>query len=259
MEPGRGRARCALWGGIALGTGTLAYALFSSSSAGCSTNLVVLTRSAVTARGCAAFSVVAHVGVGLIVLGAVLLLGSFALALRNRRATMTAPSAGPEVAPASTEAEEARPAPEGAPGGPADEAVASEAEAAPAPGVREPAPSHGTPEPVTARSTAGTREPVTATAAHDTPEPAPATTAAPGGVDPATSPTVADEPWGRPIAPGEDVYDHRVGEGSEDRDAGVGGLLGPTVRLPPGWYGNPNNPDRPVQWWDGTKLTDRRS
>jgi hypothetical protein len=27
--------------------------------------------------------------------------------------------------------------------------------------------------------------------------------------------------------------------------------------LPPGWYGNPDTPGKPVQWWDGTRLTDR--
>ena len=87
MGAGRGRSRCALWGGISLGVGTLAFALFSSASVGCSTNLVLLTHGTVTARGCAAYSVVAHVGVGLIVLGAVLLLGSFALAVRSRSLT----------------------------------------------------------------------------------------------------------------------------------------------------------------------------
>ena len=95
----RGRTRCALWGGLSLGVGTLAFALFSPSSVGCSTNVVVLTRSAVTARGCAAYSVVAHVGVGLIVLGAVLLLGSFALALRTRRLGTTDAAAGGAAIP----------------------------------------------------------------------------------------------------------------------------------------------------------------
>ena len=49
----------------------------------------------------------------------------------------------------------------------------------------------------------------------------------------------------RPIAPGEDV--------SPPPDEG---LLGSVVQLPPGWYGNPDIPGKPVQWWDGTKLTD---
>ena len=83
MERGRGWTRLAVWGGIALGIGTVLYALCSPSSIGCSTNLVVLTHSQVTARGCAAYSVAAHVGIGLIVLGAVLLLGSSILAVRQ--------------------------------------------------------------------------------------------------------------------------------------------------------------------------------
>ena len=67
---------------------------------GCSTNLVVLTHSTVTARGCAAYSVVAHLGVGLIVLGAVLLLGSFVLAVRTRRHGTTVPPCTPVAPPA---------------------------------------------------------------------------------------------------------------------------------------------------------------
>jgi|GEM_PF-4878385 len=43
-----------------------------------------------------------------------------------------------------------------------------------------------------------------------------------------------------PIPPGEDE---------------PGGYL--PMHLPPGWYGNPDNPDKPVQWWDGTRLVDR--
>ena len=59
MGQGPGRMRCAAWGGVSLGVGTLAYALFSPSSVGCSTNVVVLTHGTVTERGCAAYSVMA--------------------------------------------------------------------------------------------------------------------------------------------------------------------------------------------------------
>ena len=97
MERGRGRTRCVLWGGVVLGAGTVLYALCSPSSIGCATNLVVLTHSQVTARGCAAFSVAAHAGVGLIVLGAVLLLGSFVLAVRQRRQAASAASAAAQA------------------------------------------------------------------------------------------------------------------------------------------------------------------
>ena len=205
MGAGRGRSLCALWGGISLGTGTVAFALFSPASVGCSTNLIVLTHSTVTARGCAAYSVIAHLGVGLIVLGAVLLLGSFALAVRNRRSTTAAPAAA-GVEPVAT-----------------PEATAA------ASGVVE---SPATPAPSTV-------------------EQAPPATHRPGDVVPLVdAPPPATRT--RPIAPGEaddgDVrYEHAVEVG----------LLDSTVRLPPGWYGNPNNSDGPVQWWDGTKLTDR--
>jgi hypothetical protein len=215
MGAGRGRSRCALWGGLSLGVGTLAYALFSPSSVGCSTNVVVLTRSAVTARGCAAYSVVAHLGVGLIVLGAVLLLGSFALALRIRRL-------GAADAAIATSAEPIVHAPVAAPA-----AQAAPASRPVAPAVTDRAPS----EPVVAEPVAagwverpGQRE------SERTPEPAVART--------------------RPIAPGEDVYDDGGNRPDEP------GLLDSAVRLPPGWYGNPDNPGRPVQWWDGTRLTD---
>ncbi len=184
------RVRCAVWGGVSLGIGTLAYALCSPSSAGCSTNLVVLTHGAVTARGCAAYSTIARVGIGLMVLGAVLLLGSFILAVRFRR------QAGPAVA---------------------------SAEVAPSPPVAGPVPSD-----TVAPQSAGAPAP---------PVPAP----------------VEDVPRRRPpvrvgpIPPGEDGPDRD--EPASDRP----------VVLPPGWYGNPGNPDRPVQWWDGTRLTDRPS
>jgi hypothetical protein len=29
------------------------------------------------------------------------------------------------------------------------------------------------------------------------------------------------------------------------------------MALPPGWYGNPSNPNGSVQWWDGHRLLDR--
>jgi len=205
MGQGRGRWRCVVWGGISLGAGTLAYALFSSSSAGCSTNVVVLTHSAVTARGCAASSVVSHTGVGLIVLGAVLLLGSFALALRSRRQVAVAPVSAPVTVvgivgesdvPAPGPSTPLATVPEARVFAALDDVVAVESELDPDPSALHPV----EPEPV------GTR---------------------------------------RPIAPGDDV--------DEPADEG---LLRSVVRLPPGWYGNPDIPGKPVQWWDGTKLTD---
>jgi len=184
------RVRCAVWGGVSLGVGTLAYAFCSSSSMGCSTNFVVLTRGAVTARGCAAFSVAAHVGIGSMVLGAILLLGSFILIVRTRHQPPVVALSVPAQAPMATE-----PAPVGqVAGGPP---VAADAPIAPEPSTVEAPPARVKPRrPVPERS--------------------------------------------GPIPPGDDE---------------PGGYA--PVHLPPGWYGNPDNPDKPVQWWDGTRLTDR--
>jgi hypothetical protein len=195
MERGHGWTRCILWGGISLGLGTVLFALCSPSSVGCATNLVVLTHGQVTARGCAGFSVAAHIGVGLIVLGAVVVLGGFVLAVRQRRQAGDATSTATVISPAPVEA----------------------------PGIESTAPA-----PAVAR-------------------------AADGG--PVTPPVPPAEEWPHverrrverrtsarvgPIPPGEDEAD-RVGP----------------ILLPPGWYGNPDIPGGPVQWWDGTRLVDR--
>ena len=186
MEPGRIRIRSVIWGAVSLGVGTLAYALCSPSNAGCSTNLIVLTHSTVTARGCAAFSVVARFGVGLMALGAVLLLGSFIVTVRARR----------QAAAVVLTSEPA-----------ADQPVVLAA----------PAVAEAPTEVVVASSAA---------ADETTPRRRPAE-------------RVGPIPPGR-YAPAWDEATTKV----------------PTM-LPPGWYGNPNNRDRPVQWWDGTRLTDR--
>lgn len=239
MRAGRERSLCALWGGISLGIGTLAYALFSPASVGCSTNLIVLTHSTVTARGCAAYSVVAHLGVGGIVLGAVLLLGSFALVVRTRRLAATVPSgAVAGMTPPTAAAAAAAAAPvtvEPAPGAPGTPVVDLPLFDPPGPVVTGPAASVSVAEtpafPDHLASSPVARGPATPQSVHLS-EPAMART--------------------RPIAPGEGIYDDE----SVD-DYGDVGLLDSAVRLPPGWYGNPNNPTNPVQWWDGTKLTDR--
>jgi hypothetical protein len=188
MEQAPIRIRGAAWGAVSLGIGTLAFALCSPSNAGCSTNLIVLTHSTVTARGCAAFSVVARIGVGLMVLGAVLLLGSFIVTVHTRRQAA---------------------------------AVAPKAETAPAlPIVRETTVPVETPTDAVAPLSAAAEEVV----------PRRRTVERVG-----------------PIPPGE--YE-------SERDLAASEV---PATLPPGWYGNPNNPDRPVQWWDGIRLTDRRS
>ena len=184
------RKQCAGWGGISLGIGTVAFAMFSPSSAGCSTNLVVLTHSTVTARGCATYSMIARMGVGLIVLGAVLLLGSFILAVRTRRLVSTESDAADSAEPPST--------------------ATATASAVSVPALVDVVGQEAAPEPGRTAAVAPRRRP---------------------------------ERVG-PIPPGED---------GPEADAPARGL---PVTLPPGWYGNPNHPDKPVQWWDGTRLTD---
>ncbi len=142
MERGRGSSRWALAGACSFGAGTAAFALCSPASTGCTTNLVVLTNGAVTTRSCAAYSVAAHLGIGLMVLGGVLLVGYFLIVAVRPRAEPP-PAAPPAAPPAELSAE-----------------------------------------------------------------------------PPATEP------------------------------------VAPPFVLPPGWYGNPTNPTKPVQWWDGTRLTD---
>jgi len=230
MGQGRGRARSALWGGVSLGVGTVAFALFSPSSVSCSTNVVVLTHSAVTARGCAAYSVVAHLGVGLIVLGAVLLLGSFALALRNRRHVVP-------VVPAGT-AESDGTAGGADTGAPRDAPTAPSSPAGPPP--TSPAPPIESSDPILPTRPTGPVAP------DGTPTPTPTVVAA-AGPEPDRV-TVGEPVPAGPIPPGADVAVWQVGGP---------GPLGSTVQLPPGWYGNPHTPGKPVQWWDGTKLTDR--
>jgi hypothetical protein len=164
MGRGRGSSRWALAGACSFGAGTVAFALCSPASTGCTTNLVVLTNAAVTTRSCAAYSVAAHLGIGLMVLGGVLLVGYFIIVAVRPRA-----------------------------GQPAD-----------APAVRPPAA-----DPVDAQ---------------------------PPAVEPALAPPPAAEPVDAPVPAAEPTV--------------------APIALPPGWYGNPSNPDKPVQWWDGTKLTD---
>ncbi len=206
MERGRGRIRCAVGGGVALGVGTLLFALCSPSSVSCATNIVVLTHGDVTARSCAAYSLAAHIGVGLIVLGAVLLTGSFLLTVRHRRQVAT------EAAPVT--------------------AVAV------VPGPDHPSPVPAETLAVTAPTTVGVTP---GPQGPPSSEPEPVGASAPGYPEVERRRGDRRRP-GRvgPIAPGEDV----------------GAPPGP-MPLPPGWYGNPDNPGGPVQWWDGTKLTDR--
>ena len=87
----------------------------------------------------------------------------------------------------------------------------------------------------------------------------------PAVVDPSTAgpavrnapgPEPIDEPVGDPTPPRTPARVGPVPPGVEEPGPTGAGPESP-IRLPPGWYGNPNNPDRPVQWWDGRKLVDR--
>ncbi len=140
MERGHGRTLCAVWGGIALGVGTLLFALCSPSSVSCATNLVVLTHATVTARSCAAFSVVARVGIGLMVLGAVLLTGAFVLSVRQRRQ-----NAADAVATTATVATTLAGRAPGSVSPPSEEMPADSGELSEAPGTSE-APGPGYPD-----------------------------------------------------------------------------------------------------------------
>jgi len=237
MGAGRGRKACALWGGISLGFGTLLYALFSPASMGCSTSVVILTHGTVTARGCAAYSVVARIGVGLIVLGAVLLLGSFALVLRTRR------QVGAERPPSTA--------------GEPDTAVGGDVPPPAVPPAAAVSPTVPVP-PAAPVGTAGgaTAQVVTEVVVTEVVAPGAVPPGHPG--EPAPSRGVEPPPGQvpdrtRPIAPGEEPEaDHDRDDRGDGRD-----LRESPVLLPPGWYGNPDTPGRPVQWWDGTRLTDR--
>ena len=202
MERRRVLRACSLGGGIALGAGIALWALCSPTSVGCATNVVVLTGGRVTARGCAAYSVAAHVGVGLLVLGAVLLLGRFLLARAGRAA-----AAATEEPLVPARVDEAVAAPVVDLGTGRTEVHVN--------GV------NGT------NGANGTRRHLEPVARLDD-----------GG-------SAAD---GRDGAPDTGYRDRRRDEQS----------AAPLVGLPPGWYGNPDNPGGAVQWWDGARLVDER-
>jgi len=90
--------RSALGGAVSLTLGTVAFALFSPATAGCSTTVVVLSGAAVTTRGCAAYSFASRVGIGLMAVGAVLLLGTFLLIATDRADRVAPPESSAETA-----------------------------------------------------------------------------------------------------------------------------------------------------------------
>jgi hypothetical protein len=77
----KARNLAGLSGGLSSAVGIVAVALFSRTNGACSTNVIVLADARITERSCAAYSVLYHLGVGLLVLGAVLITGAFILSL----------------------------------------------------------------------------------------------------------------------------------------------------------------------------------
>lgn len=155
MERRRWRRRSAWGGGVAIGAGIVLFALFSDAGGACTANVVVLSDGVVGPHGCAATSIAYHAGIGLMVLGAALLVGACLLSVVGR--------SGQGVVPASAAGSERAP--------------------------------------------------------------------------------------GEPEAAGDRMEPSRNGrEPSEEPEPFV---------LPPGWYGNPENRNRSVQWWDGHRLVDR--
>jgi len=225
MERRRVLWLCSLGGGLALGIGIALWALCSPASVGCTTNIVVLTGGRITSKGCAAYSVAAHVGAGLVVLGSVLLVGRFVLG-RVQRPAATASDVRHEASPVSGElpgrqVETPPAAPSAATAGGTAEAPA-------------PAPVERTVEP-----------PVEA------PAPAPAAVGAANGSGNGNGHRPRLEAVG--AAPSGDAPVELDAARARARSREL-----PLVDLPPGWYGNPNNPGGSVQWWDGTRLLDER-
>jgi hypothetical protein len=138
--------------------GIVLFALFSDAGGSCTANVIVLSDGVIGPHGCAASSIAYHTGIGLMILGAALLVCACVLSVFGRGAVVTAGEAS-------------------------------------------------------AVTVAGT-------------PPAPVGS----GASEATGAT--------PVEPEDQPHDGRV-------------------VLPPGWYGNPSNPNGSVQWWDGHRLVDR--
>lgn len=213
MERRHGQRLCALGGGIALGAGVATWALCSPASVGCTTNVVILTGGRVTSKGCAAYSVAAHAGIGLVVLGAVLLVGRFLLARAARAGDVAVSTSSDAVVTA---------------GEPSDVVGSTDADSGMGLDLD------------TSRGLRAVSE----------------------EVDPVRTGSYVDErrAVGSFRSNGHDV-DRRPtdsgGGGGESGRASAGQDL-PLIGLPPGWYGNPDNPAGTVLWWDGTRLLDER-
>jgi hypothetical protein len=81
MERRRWCRRTAWGGAIASALGIVLFALFSDAGGTCTANVIVLSNGVIGPHGCAVSSIVYHAGIGLMVLGAALLVGACALAV----------------------------------------------------------------------------------------------------------------------------------------------------------------------------------
>ncbi len=212
MEKRRWTRRTAWGGGIAIGTGIVLFALFSNAGGSCTANVIVLSDGVVGPHGCAVTSIAAHAGIGLLVLGAALLIGACLLAVVGRTPRAGAVSGDTaRSADGSTdrdeEAERTGHAAVGAAGEPLRPSQAPEQQ--PVPPQR----------PVPVR---------------------------PEFSEPAPEPAAEIEPVveAEPVAEADESEAEPAGEGEQ-------------FVLPPGWYGNPENRNGSVQWWDGHRLVDR--
>jgi hypothetical protein len=166
MERRRWSRRTAWGGGIATAAGIVLFALFSDAGGSCTANVIVLSDGVIGPHGCAASSIAYHAGIGLMVLGAALLVGACVLSVVGRTEQVVVTTGA---------------------------AVADRG--------------------------AGSRPPS------------------------AVGPPEADR----------SVSVRSVPEARDEKDRGRGEM----AALPPGWYGNPSNPNGSVQWWDGHRLVDR--
>jgi len=83
--------RLTAWGGgAASAVGVVLFALFSDAGGSCTANVIVLGNGVIGPHGCAATSIAYHAGIGLMVLGAALLIGACMLAVLPRAESASA-------------------------------------------------------------------------------------------------------------------------------------------------------------------------
>ena len=110
MDRRRWWRRTAWGGGIATVVGIVLFALFSDAGGSCTANVIVLSDGVIGPHGCAASSIAYHAGIGLMVLGAALLIGACVLAVAAKAesgvVSAGAPAGVPTAVPTGLPAEE---------------------------------------------------------------------------------------------------------------------------------------------------------